>query len=112
MIDYERIVSDMMADSSLAICFYTKEQCLELRNAIIRAVGSDCIRICWHAEDGNDRGMSAFRLHTDGGKWAINGGSHDTYIGYCHRRFIEKYDVIDDSISEPPSLTMLYGGAL
>ena len=112
MIDYERIVADMKADASLAICFYTKEQCRELRNAIIRAVGSDCLRIVWHAEDDSDREMAAFRLHMDDDQWAINGGDHDTYVGYFNRRFIDEYEVVEDNVSEPPILTMLFGGAL
>ena len=112
MIDYEGIVAAMVADNTLAVCFYTKEQCRELRNAIIRAVGPDCIRLCWHAEDDNDREMAAFRLHMDGDKWAINGAGHSTYRSRFNRHFIDEYEVVVDNVPEPPNLTMLFGGAL
>lgn len=118
MIDYKRAVSDMMADKNLALCFYTKQQCRELRDAIISEIGSDYLVGCGHAYPGEDIEDGAFRLERGVRAWRLNGGSHVTYKGRnregWYRRFIEAYEIPDDDgeIYPVQSLSLLFGGAL
>ena len=120
MIDYDAAVRDMMADENLAICFWTKEQCVKLRNAIIDAIGADYVECCGHIRRGAERGNAAFRLDRVGGRWCVNGGHHRTYEptgGLWSRRFIEEYEVPDEEYevpisfhgSTPFSLDILFG---
>lgn len=117
MIDYKRAVSDMMADDKLAVCFYTKQQCREFRQAILEAVGPDYGIYCGHISPGHDFDNMAFRLAWGRGMWHVNGGNHNTYSspnpGNWYRRFIDEYEIPDEEEDlSPVSLSLLFGGAL
>jgi hypothetical protein len=117
MIDYKRAVSDMMADPKLAVCFYTKQQCLELRQAIIESVGPNYGKLCGHIYPGHDCDNMAFRLECESGMWQVNGGNHSTYSSpnryNWYKRFINEYEIPDEEEDlRPVSLSLLFGGEL
>ena len=117
MIDYKRAVSDMMADPKLAVCFYTKQQCRDFRQAILEAVGAKCGRNCGPIHPGCDYEDHAFRLERRAGRWMVNGGQHQTYEcpngNGWYQRFIDEYEIPDEEEDlSPVSLSLLFGGAL
>ena len=117
MIDYKRAVSDMMADPKLAVCFYTKQQCRDFRQAIIESVGPNYGKRCGHIHPGCDFDNMAFRLECRKGMWQVNGGNHHTYSSPSpenwYQRFIDEYEIPDEEeVLIPVSLSLLFGGAL